>query len=238
MKKRSRASSFQQFLEAIGPHKTNREYQGRQTIYAQGDLADAIFFIESGNVKLTVTSPGGKKAVIAILGHGDVFGTGCLARHPRRRTAAAALSAASITRVTRGVVIRGIDKNPVFAQLFISYLASCVGRLGEDLIDQHFSSSEQRLAVVLLRLAHDGEGRQPKPAISAVNQDTLAQMVGTTRSRISHFMSKFRKLGYISYNGGLTVNGSLRVMVLHDWRSPQPGAPLPPRRALPTGVHR
>jgi CRP-like cAMP-binding protein len=225
MKRRSRASSFQQFLKEMGPQQTIREYQGRQTIYSQGDPADAMFYIQSGNVMLTVTSQSGKKAVIAILGRGDFFGTGCLAKQSLRRTGAAALPQASIARVDSEVFVRLIHQEPDFARLFISYLASQVGRIGEDLLDQHFSSSEQRLARVLLRLAHLGEGRKSEPAISAVSQDTLAQMVGTTRSRISHFMNKFRKLGYISYNGRLKVHGSLHDIVLHDWRSTHPGAP-------------
>jgi CRP-like cAMP-binding protein len=118
-----------------------------------------------------------------------------------------------------------IHQEPDFARLFVSYLASCVGRISEDLLDQHFSSSEQRLARVLARLAHFGEGRKPEPAISALSQDALAQMVGTTRSRISHFINKFRKLGYISYNGGLRVHGSLQGIVLQDWRSPRSDTP-------------
>jgi CRP-like cAMP-binding protein len=225
MKRRSRASSFQQFLEEIGPQEKTREYLGRQTIYSQGDLADAAFYIQGGNVKLTVTSQSGKKAVIAVLGRGDFFGTGCLARRSLRMTGAAALTQASIARVERRVLVRMIHQEPDFARLFISYLASRVGMIAEDLLDQHFSSSEQRLARVLLRLAHFGEGRKPEPAVSAVSQDTLAQMVGTTRSRVSHFMNKFRKLGYISYNGGLRVHGSLQGMVLHDWRSPRSDTP-------------
>jgi CRP-like cAMP-binding protein len=229
MKRRSRTASLQQFLKEVGPQKTTREYLGRQTIYSQGDLADAMFYIPSGNVKLTVTSPSGKKAVIAVLGRGDFFGTGCLAKRSLRGTGAAALTQASIARLERGALVRLIHQKPDFARLLISYLASCVGRISEDLLDQHFSSSEQRLARVLLRLAHLGQGREPEPAISAVSQDTLAQMVGTTRSRISHFMNNFRRLGYISYNGGLRVHGSLQGIVLHDWRSPgsdTPGFPL------------
>ena len=229
MKRRSRASSFQQFLTDIGPQKTTREYHGWQTIYSQGDQADAMFYVQSGNVKLTVTSRSGKKAVVAVLGRGDLFGTECLAKQSLRSTGAAVLPQASIARVERGVFVRMIHQEPDFARLFISYLASRVGRIGEDLLDQHFSSSEQRLARVLLRLAHFGEGGKPEPAISAISQETLAQMVGTTRSRISHFMNKFRKLGYISYNGRLEVHGSLNGIVVHDWRSPHPGAPgFPP----------
>ncbi len=221
MKRRSRASSFQQFLKEFGPEEETRKYLDQQTIYSQGDLADAAFYIQGGNVKLTVTSPSGKKAVIAVLGRGDFFGTGCLARRSLRMTGAAALPKASIARVERSVLVRLIHQEPDFARLFISYLASCVGRISEDLLDQHFSSSEQRLARVLLRLAHVGEGRDPEPAVYAVSQDTLAQMVGTTRSRISHFMNKFRKLGYISYNGGLRVHGSLQGIVPHDGRPPR-----------------
>jgi len=229
LKRRSRTFSFQKFLKEVGPQRTIRVYQGRQTIYSQGDLADAMFYIQSGNVKLTVTSRSGKKAVVAILGRGDFFGTGCLAKQSLRRTGAAALTQASIARLEKGVFVRMIHQEPDFARLFISYLASRVGRIGEDSLDQHFSSSEQRLARVLLRLARLGEGRKPEPAISAVSQDTLAQMVGTTRSRISHFMNKFRKLGYISYNGRLKVHGSLHGIVLHDWRPPRTGAPGSPR---------
>jgi len=225
MKRQSRATSFQQFLKEIGPPEKTREFLGRQPIYAQGDRADAAFYILGGNVKLTVTSPSGKKAVIAILGRGDFFGTGCLASRSLRKTGAAALPQALIARVERKVLVRMIHQEPEFARLFIVYLASWVGRISEDLLDQHFSSSEQRLARVLLRLAHFGEGRKPEPAASAVSQDTLAQMVGTTRSRVSHFMNKFRKLGYISYNGGLHVHGSLQGIVLDDWRPPRSGNP-------------
>jgi CRP-like cAMP-binding protein len=223
-KTRSRASSFQQFLNEIGPRGKTREYLGRQSIYSQGDLADAAFYIQGGNIKLTVTSPSGKKAVVAILGRGDFFGTGCLAKQSLRRTGAAALTQASIVRVGRGALTRMIRQEPDFARLFISYLASCVGRISEDLLDQHFSSSEQRLARVLLRLAHHGEGREPEPAVSVISQDTLAQMVGTTRARINHFMNKFRKLGYISYNGGLKVDGSLQRIVPGDQRPQRTGS--------------
>lgn len=223
-KRRSRGSGFQQFLKEFGPEEKDRKYLGRQTIYSQGDPADAAFYIQDGNVKLTVTSPSGKKAVIAVLGRGDFFGTGCLAKQSRRRTGAAPLPQASIARVERKVLVRMIHQEPDFARLFISYLASRVGRIAEDLLDQHFSSSEQRLARVLLRLAHFGEGRKPEPAASAVSQDTLAQMVGTTRSRVSYFMNKFRKLGHISYNGGLRVHNSLQGLVPHDWRPPRSGS--------------
>ncbi len=227
MKKRSRAASFQQFLKEIGPQEKNREFLDRQTIYSQGDRADAAFYIQDGNVKLTVTSQGGRKAVIAILGRGDFFGTGCLARRSLRMTGAAALPQASIARIERSVLVRMIRQEPDFARLFVSYLASRAGRIAEDLLDQHFSSSEQRLARVLLRLAHFGEDRKPVPAVPAVSQDTLAQMVGTTRSRVSHFMNKYRKLGYISYNGELRVHGSLQSVVLHDWRSARSDTPGP-----------
>ena len=224
-KSRSPAASFRQFLEEIGPQEETREYLSRQTIYSQGDLADAAFYIQGGNVKLTVTSESGKKAVLAVLGRGDFFGTGCLAKRSLRITGAAALTQASIARVERRVLVRMIHQQPDFARLFISHLASHAGRIAEDLIDQHFSSSEQRLARVLLRLAHFGEGRKPEPAVSAISQDTLAQMVGTTRSRVSHFMNKFRKLGHISYNGRLRVHSSLQGIVLHDWRSVRSDTP-------------
>ncbi len=229
MKRSSSTFNFQKFLGEIGPQRTIRVYEGRQAIYSQGDVADAAFYIQRGNVKLTVTSQAGKKAVIAILGRGDLFGTGCLAKQSVRMSGATVILQATTTRVERGALVRMIHREPPFAKLFISYLLSRTGRIAEDLLNQLFSSSEQRLARVLLMLAHSGEGRKPEPAISVISQETLAQMVGTTRARISHSMNKFRKLGYISYNGGLSVHGSLRSIVQHDWQRPHDGTPGFPR---------
>ena len=207
------------FLKRIGTQETIREYQDQQTIYSEGDAADAMFQIQKGSVKLVVASQRGKKAVIAILGQADVFGEGCLVNRTVRRSTATAIQASTIARVNRRTIIRLIHRKPAFAKLLISYLLSRMVRVEEDLIDQLFNSSEKRLARSLLLLAHFGKEGRSESVLPRVNQEHLAQMVGTTRSRVSHFMNKFRKLGFVDYNGssgGLTVHGDLLSVVLHD----------------------
>ena len=206
------------FLKSIGTQKTTREYQDRQAIYSQGDAADAMFCIQNGNVKLVVASPRGKQAVIAILGPGDVFGEGCLAKQSLRMSTATALQPSTIARVNKGALIRLIHQEPAFAKLFISYLLSRMGRVEEDFVDRLFNCSERRLARILLLLARFGKESRAETAFPRINQESLAQMVGTTRSRVSHFMNKFRKLGFVDYNGNgaLTVHGDLLSVVLHD----------------------
>jgi CRP-like cAMP-binding protein len=206
------------FLKRIGTQKTTREYQDRQAIYSQGDAADAMFCIQNGNVKLVVASPRGKQAVLAILGPGDVFGEGCLAKQSLRMSTATALQPSTIARVNKGALVRLIHQEPAFAKLFISYLLSRMGRVEEDFVDRLFNCSEKRLARILLLLARFGKESRAETAFPRINQESLAQMVGTTRSRVSHFMNKFRKLGFVDYNGNgaLTVHGDLLSVVLHD----------------------
>jgi CRP/FNR family cyclic AMP-dependent transcriptional regulator len=206
-------------LNKVGPRKTTREYQDQQTIYSQGDVADAMFHIQRGNVKLTVRSRRGKKAVIAILGRGDIFGTGCLAeKQSLRMSGATTVHPSTISRVEKETIVRVINQNPAFSKLFIAYLLSRIVRIQEDLLAQLFDSSEGRLARVLLSLARVGKHGKHERVIPKISQQTLAEIVGTTRSRVSHFMNKFRKLGFVEYDSGmmLTVHSGLLSVILHD----------------------
>jgi len=205
------------FLRRVGTQKTTREYQDRQAIYAQGDAADAMFQIQNGHVKLVVASPRGKQAVIAILGPGDVFGEGCLVNRSLRKSTATAIQASTISRVKKGILVRLIQQDPAFAKLFISYLVSRMVRVEEDFVDRLFNFSEKRLARILLLTSLGKESGDGTPVLK-INQAHLAQMVGTTRSRVSHFMNKFRKLGFVDYNGSeaLTVHTGLLSTVLRD----------------------
>jgi CRP/FNR family transcriptional regulator, cyclic AMP receptor protein len=204
------------FLTRIESGKTTREYRSKQTVFAQGDPADAVFFIQMGKVKLTVVSTRGKEAVIGVLDRGSFFGEGCLAGQPLRMATATAIQAASIIRVGRSTMVRQLHRDPEFAELFIAYLLSRNARIEEDLVDQLFNSSEKRLARILLLLAHFGKEPRPDILIPKVSQETLAAMVGTTRARVSYFMNRFRKLGFIEYNGGVQVHGGLLSVVLRD----------------------
>ena len=189
------------------------DYRNREAIFAQGDKADAMFYIQNGNVKLTVASKSGKKAVIAVLRRGDFFGEGCLARQALRISTATAIQPSTIARVKRTTIVRLIHQDSAFAKLFISYL---LGRIEEEFVDQIFSSSEKRLARILLLLASFGLQAKPEPATLKVSQETLAEMVGTTRSRVSYFMNRFRKMGLIDYNGSLQVHRALLTFLLHE----------------------
>ena len=202
------------FLKRIGRHRTSGEYRNRQLIFSQGDAADAMFYIESGNVKLTVLSKRGKKAVIAIFRQGDFFGEACLGAPSTRMSTATAVHLATIARVEKATIVRIIHEDPVFARLFIAHLLSRVVRIEDDLLDQLVNSSEKRLARTLLLLAGFGTQSTPHPAILKVSQGTLAEMVGTTRSRVSFFMNRFRKMGFIEYNGGLRVHLKLLTFLL------------------------
>jgi CRP/FNR family transcriptional regulator, cyclic AMP receptor protein len=195
---------------------TTRDYRNRQTIFAQGDKADAMFYVQNGNVKLTVESKSGKKAVIAILRHGDFFGEGCLARQSLWTSTATAIQPSTIARVKRAAIVRIIRREPAFAKLFISYLLFRIGRIEDEFVDQIFSSSEKRLARILLLLAGVGLQSKPKLALVKVNQETLAEMVGTTRSRVSYFMNRFREMGFIDYNGSLRVHKTLLTFLLNE----------------------
>ena len=203
-------------LEAVGEGSATRDYRKGQTIFVQGDPADAVFFVQGGKVKVTVLSQQGKQAVIALLGPGDFFGEGCLAGQPLRMATATALTEASIVRLAKSTMIRALHRDTVFAEVFTAYLLSRNIRMEEDLVDQLFNSSEKRLARILLLLANFGKEGRPEPVVPKISQETLAEMVGTTRSRISFFMNRFRKLGFLDYNGGLQVHSSLLHVVLHD----------------------
>ena len=203
-------------LAAVGEGSATRDYQKAQPVFAQGDRADAVFFVQRGKVKLTVLSQQGKQAVIALLGPGDFFGEGCLAGQPVRMATAIAMTEAAIVRLAKQTMIRALHRDAVFSELFTTYLLSRNIRMEEDLVDQLFNSSEKRLARILLLLANFGKEGRPEPVVPKISQETLAEMVGTTRSRISHFMNKFRKLGFVQYNGGLEVHSSLLHVVLHD----------------------
>jgi len=207
------------FLAGIENGRTTREYVSKQVVFSQGDAADAVFYIRSGKVQLTVVSPRGKEAVIAVLERGSFFGEGCLTAQPLRMSTASATQPSSIIRVGRSTMVRLLHREPEFAELFTTYLLSRNVRIEEDLVDQLFNSSEKRLARVLLLLSHFGQESRPESVIPRVSQETLAAMVGTTRSRVSYFMNRFRKKGFIhydGYNGGLQVHSALLTVVLRD----------------------
>jgi CRP/FNR family transcriptional regulator, cyclic AMP receptor protein len=204
------------FVAKVANGKTTREYRQKQVIFAQGDPADAVFFLQSGKVKLTVLSARGKEAVIGVLETGSFFGEGCLAGQPVRMSTASAIEASSIIRVGKTAMIRLLHREPEFAELFTAHLLSRNARIEEDLVDQLFNSSEKRLARILLLLAHFGKEPRPETVIPKVSQETLAAMVGTTRARVSYFMNRFRKMGFIHYNGGLQVHSALLSVVLRD----------------------
>ena len=185
-------------------------------IYSQGDPAESIFYIKNGRIRLNVTSEHGKEAVVAIMEAGQFFGEGCLNGHTARVATAVSVANGEITSITKSGMRELLKNDPHFAQLFVSYLLTRNTRVEEDLIDQLFNSSERRLARLLLILAHFGKDGVPQPIDIEISQETLAEMIGTTRSRVSFFMNKFRKLGFISYNGTIHVHNSLLNAVLHD----------------------
>jgi CRP/FNR family transcriptional regulator, cyclic AMP receptor protein len=204
------------FLRKANGGRTNAAYRTNESIFVQGDPADAIFYIKKGNVKLTVVSKQGKEAVVAILKEGDFFGEGCLAGQQLRMATAVAISECSVMKLGKAAVVRLLHEEPPFAELFLAHLLSRNIKFEEDLVDQLFNSSEKRLARVLLLLANFGKESQPDLVIPKISQETLAGIVGTTRSRVSFFMNRFRRLGFIDYNGGLKIHSSLLNIVLHD----------------------
>jgi CRP-like cAMP-binding protein len=200
-------------FKRVDNQATTRDYQNRQVIFAQGDKADSMFYIHDGSVKLTVMSKSGKKAVIALLRQGDFFGEGCLVKRSLRLSTATAVQSSTIARVKKVSLARVIQQEPAFAKLFIAYLLCRIGRVEGKLVDQISSSSERRLAKILLLLAGVGPQSTPaEPVILKVSQETLAEMVGTTRSRVSYFMNRFRKMGLIDYNGTLHVHRGLLTL--------------------------
>lgn len=205
------------FLTAIKGGKTVREYPEKQVIFAQGDAADAVFYIQKGKVKLTVVSHNGKEAVVAILEQGSFLGEGSLAGQPLRMATATAIDGGvGVVRVEKERMIRLLHEKPSFGEAFIAYLLSRNIRIEEDLVDQLFNSAEKRLARILLLMARYGKEGKIEEVVPKISQETLAEMIGTTRSRVSFFMNKFRKLGFIEYNGELKVHNSLLNIVLHD----------------------
>ena len=205
------------FLAEADADKTIINFPERQVVFAQSDPADAIFYIQKGTIKLAVVSTRGKEAVVAILRERAFFGEGCLAGQQLRMVTAIAMSECTIVRVEKEAAIRILHDVPAFSELFLSYLLSRNIRLEEDLVDQLFNSSEKRLARVLLLLANYGQDGQPETVIAKISQETLAGIIGTTRSRVSFFMNRFRKLGFVDYDAaGLHVRSSLLNVVLHD----------------------
>jgi len=204
------------FLATIGEGRRILAVPKKQTIFAQGDEADAIFYIQKGRVRLTVVSKTGKEATIAILDQGNFFGEGALAGQVRRMGSAAAITPCEILRLEKKAMMEALHREHAFSDMFVAYLLSRNIRYQEDLVDQLFNSSEKRLARILLLLARFGKDGAPEAIIPKISQETLAEMVGTTRSRVSFFMNRFRKLGFIHYNGGLQVHSSLLNVVLHD----------------------
>ena len=215
-RKKSRFNA-QAFLDSAGLAKRVKTFQRRDVIFSQGDPAKNVLYIQHGGVKLSVVSEAGKEAVVAVLGPGDFFGESCLAGHPVRMSTATAITPSSLLLIEKNEMIRVLHEEHGFSDRFISHMLTRNIRVEEDLIDQLFNSSEKRLARALLLLARYGKQNQPAEMhLPKVSQEMLAEMIGTTRPRVNFFMNKFRKLGFIDYNGGLRVNRSLLTVVLHD----------------------
>src|SRR5687767_12003549 len=213
------------FLETAAQGRIVSTYPKRKIIFAQGDLADAVFYIKKGKVKVTVLSKQGKEAVVAILGADEFLGEGCLIGQPKRLATAIAMTECVTMRVEKAEILRVLQDEPAFSQMFVSHILARNARIEEDLVDQLFNSTEKRLARVLLLLANFGKEGRTEPILAKITQETLAEMIGTTRSRVSHFMNKFRQLGFIDYNGHLEVHNSLVGVLLTD----QPRSVSPPK---------
>jgi len=204
------------FLAKVGAGKQILEFHKNQRVFEQGDVADTVFYIQKGRVKLTVLSEQGKEAVVAIFGANEFFGEGCLAGQAQRIATVTTMTDCLIMRLEKSAVVDVIHREPAFSEMFIAHLLGRTIRVEADLVDQLFNSSEKRLARLLLLLANFGKEGKPEPIIAKISQETLAEMIGTTRSRVSFFMNKFRKLGFIDYNGGIHVHSSLLNVVLHE----------------------
>jgi CRP-like cAMP-binding protein len=213
------------FLETVAKGRVVASYAKKQIIFSQGDAANSVFYIKKGKIKVTVVSKGGKEAVVAILGQDEFLGEGCLVGQPRRLGTAMAMTECVTMKVDKTEIQRVLHDETAFAQMFISHILARNARVEEDLVDQLFNSTEKRLARILLLLANFGKEGRPEPIIAKISQQTLAEMIGTTRSRVSHFMNHFRRLGFIDYNGHLEVHSSLLSVVLNE--SPNTVAPPP-----------
>jgi len=203
-------------LSRLGEGRSALNFNRDAVIFSQGEVADAVYYLEKGSAKLTVVSANGKEAVVAILGSSDFFGEACLSGQRLRMATVTAMTESVVVRVDRVAFVRAVQSEPAFAQLFMDHLLRRSIRVESDLVDQLFNSSEKRLARLLLLLANFGQETKPEPVIAKISQETLAEMVGTTRSRVSFFMNKFRKLGLIDYNGRIEVHSSLLNLLLHD----------------------
>jgi CRP/FNR family cyclic AMP-dependent transcriptional regulator len=204
------------FLATVSRGRSVSEYRKDAVIYRQATPADAVFYVQTGKIKISVASKQGKEAVIAILGPGEFFGEGCLNGQGQRLSSAKAMIESEVMRVGKTEMIRVLHDEPAFGELFMAHLLTRNSRVEEDLVDQLFNSSEKRLARILLILANFGKSDGPQPITTPISQETLAEIIGTTRPRVSHFMNKFRKLGFISYNGHLQIHNALLSVVLRD----------------------
>src|SRR6202790_1054439 len=204
------------FLATVDGGRTLSKYRTGKVIFSQGDPADAVFYVQKGQVKITVVSERGKEAVVAVMGPDEFCGEGCLTGQPRRMATATAMTECEIMRLEKATILRVLHDEPAFSEMFVSHLLARTIRVEADLVDQLFNSSEKRLARTLLLLANFGKEGRPESVIPKVSQETLAEMIGTTRSRVNFFMNKFRKLGLIDYNGHLEIHSSLLNVVLHD----------------------
>ncbi len=204
------------FLATAAPGRNISKYSKRQVLFAQGGDADSVFYIKKGKVKVAVLSKDGKEAVVALLGPDEFVGEGCLIGQPKRLTTASAMTECEAMQVTKSEIQRVLQDEPLFSQMFVAHILTRTARVEEDLVDQLFNSTEKRLARLLLLLANFGKEGKPEPILAKISQETLAEMIGTTRSRVSHFMNKFRKLGFIDYNGHLEVHSSLLGVLLAD----------------------
>ena len=218
MANKSRKEPFdpQAFLAKVGAGKTISKFRMNQIIFSQGEVADAVFYIQKGRIKVVVISDQGKEAVVGILETGQFFGEGCLNGHHLRIATTTAMEECLVTSIGKSTMIALLHDEPAFSELFVAYLLQRNSRVEEDLVDQLFNSSEKRLARLLLLLANFGKEGNPTPIDPNISQETLAEMIGTTRSRVSFFMNKFRKLGFISYNGKIEVHRSLLNAVLYE----------------------
>jgi CRP/FNR family transcriptional regulator, cyclic AMP receptor protein len=214
-----------EFLETAAKGRIVSTHQKKQVIFAQGDAADAVIYIKKGKVKVTVVSKQGKEAVVAILGADEFLGEGCLIGQPKRLATATTMTDCVTMRVDKIEILRVLQDEPTFSKMFISHILARNARIEEDLVDQLFNSTEKRLARVLLLLANFGKEGRPEPIVAKISQETLAEMIGTTRSRVSHFMNKFRQMGFIDYNGHLEIHSSLLSVVLNDQKSNAVAAP-------------
>ena len=208
--------NVEKYLETAGVRKKIANYRKGQVIFSQGDASTSVFYLQQGQVKITLTSSGGKEAVLALLGQREFFGEGCIAGQPLRVSRATAIAPTSVLEIQKEEMIRVVHEQHEFSDLFVAHMLRRNVRVEEDLVSQILSSSEKRLARALLLVARYGKDEVPEKIVAKISQETLAEMIGTTRPRVSFFMNKFRKLGFIKYNGGLHVNSSLLRVILHD----------------------